>query len=56
MTIRTFVGVLAFLALTVSAAWAGTTCYQVGDYTYCNDYSTGQTTTCYRVGDYTYCN
>lgn len=44
--------ILAFLPF---AAFAGTTCHTIGQYTYCTD-DQGNTTTCHQIGQYTYCN
>jgi len=52
---RIVIAMLALIALSAAAS-AGWTCNQVGDYTYCHDYATGQSYTCNRVGNYTYCN
>ena len=35
------------------AQWTGN---RIGNYSYWNNYSTGQSYTCNRVGNYTYCN
>ena len=47
--------VLAVLLLAASPAWAGVTCQQIGNITYCTT-DTGQTWTCQRIGSFTYCN
>ena len=44
------------LAAMPIAAFAGTTCHTIGQYTYCTDTNTGQTTVCHQIGQYTYCN
>jgi hypothetical protein len=45
----------AIACLLASNAWAGVTCQQIGQFTYCSD-SQGNRTTCQQIGNQTYCN
>jgi len=44
----------AIACLLASNAWAGVTCHQVGNTTYCRDNS-GNSATCHQVGNTTRC-
>jgi hypothetical protein len=54
MTKLILAAALALVALAAPAS-AGSTCNQIGQFTYCSD-TNGNRVTCNRIGQFTYCN